>query len=464
VPSLDLFRFEIFAPARLLPDQTPRDIVDFLVDCGLMDNLLEEFKRTGKSESRAQTQQVRSNLVGGGYDLGVESEVDVELLKDALRSSSSSNQDPKSRPRHVLDRATSKPQLDDASPRPSQAAPPVNSYDSMISPYAQDTSVRGRDQTDYQPMVPYNLTSSSSETENPAPVTKPTPTLSRQSTYQDMPSPYAIDESVRSTKQGPGIISHAEDYDEMVPYAVATNGGPKAEATPNTLAAPSSGYNLALSRDGPLGKTGATPLPTDFRPPARTPVPVPSAEPKIPTQLITTSKFDSSYSPLEVRHQLTFLGRALASLRLFRRGAGRPLGYVQVRAALFRDTSTAVELDSSIQGLLSVLIIQEITESLTNSMSFLKQRVDNTASLKQMQHDFLYIAKTCGRMIISEVYLPDEQKTIKPIDLGGIAGGAKYISQGILFKFPSNTANIYSNYEGAAKVAGHEFKGNCAHS
>lgn len=36
-------------------------------------------------------------------------------------------------------------------------------------------------------------------------------------------------------------------------------------------------------------------------------------------------------------------------------------------------------------------------------------------------------------IIISERYLPVEQKTIKPLDIGGIAGGEKFIVQGILY-------------------------------
>lgn len=33
--------------------------------------------------------------------------------------------------------------------------------------------------------------------------------------------------------------------------------------------------------------------------------------------------------------------------------------------------------------------------------------------------------------------MPVAEKTIKPIDLGGIAGGDKFITRGILFKVPA---------------------------
>jgi hypothetical protein len=48
------------------------------------------------------------------------------------------------------------------------------------------------------------------------------------------------------------------------------------------------------------------------------------------------------------------------------------------------------------------------------------------------------VAETYGKVIISEINVPVEHKTIKPISIGGQAGGEKYIAQGILFKYPFN--------------------------
>jgi len=39
-----------------------------------------------------------------------------------------------------------------------------------------------------------------------------------------------------------------------------------------------------------------------------------------------------------------------------------------------------------------------------------------------------------GMIIINEVNLPPEKKTVKPADLGGVAGGTKFIVANILFK------------------------------
>jgi hypothetical protein len=79
--------------------------------------------------------------------------------------------------------------------------------------------------------------------------------------------------------------------------------------------------------------------------------------------------------------------------------------------------------------------------------------------LRNLAEDFAYAAETYGRIIISEAYLADHEKTIRPVDLGGRAGGTKYIVQGILFKFALDTEGFYSSDEGAAKAAGHELKG-----
>lgn len=57
------------------------------------------------------------------------------------------------------------------------------------------------------------------------------------------------------------------------------------------------------------------------------------------------------------------------------------------------------------------------------------------AQLRNLANDFCFTAELYARIIISELYLPTSQKTIKPSSVGGVAGGQKFIVQGILFKF-----------------------------
>jgi hypothetical protein len=56
--------------------------------------------------------------------------------------------------------------------------------------------------------------------------------------------------------------------------------------------------------------------------------------------------------------------------------------------------------------------------------------------------------------------LDDSRKTIKPVNIGGVAGGSKYIVHNILFKFALDIQGIYGySNTAAATVAGHELKG-----
>ena len=60
--------------------------------------------------------------------------------------------------------------------------------------------------------------------------------------------------------------------------------------------------------------------------------------------------------------------------------------------------------------------------------------------LAKLAHDFVYCSKTYGKIIITEYYLPESEKTIKSvIDAGGVAGGSKYICSNIFFKFALDT-------------------------
>lgn len=61
--------------------------------------------------------------------------------------------------------------------------------------------------------------------------------------------------------------------------------------------------------------------------------------------------------------------------------------------------------------------------------------VDKYALLRALYSDFCYAALCYGTIIISERYLPMSQKTIRPVSMGGLAGGEKYLVQNIVFKF-----------------------------
>lgn len=62
----------------------------------------------------------------------------------------------------------------------------------------------------------------------------------------------------------------------------------------------------------------------------------------------------------------------------------------------------------------------------------------------------IFINKIYGKIIIEENYLSVEEKSIKPISIGGTAGGSKYRVQEILFKFAVDNHGLYHGDEFAA--------------
>jgi GTPase SAR1 family protein len=80
--------------------------------------------------------------------------------------------------------------------------------------------------------------------------------------------------------------------------------------------------------------------------------------------------------------------------------------------------------------------------------------------LMALSKDFLALSTMYGKIIISEFCLPDNQKTLKPCDLGGRAGGTKYKHRGVVFKFAVDSESMFGGNDYiSSKVAGHELKG-----
>jgi hypothetical protein len=82
-------------------------------------------------------------------------------------------------------------------------------------------------------------------------------------------------------------------------------------------------------------------------------------------------------------------------------------------------------------------------------------------NLEKVARDFIETARTYGRVIISEMHLPMEAKTVRPISMGGVLGGHKYLVRGVLFKIPNG--ELFKDYPDplhvANKIQGHELKG-----
>ena len=63
---------------------------------------------------------------------------------------------------------------------------------------------------------------------------------------------------------------------------------------------------------------------------------------------------------------------------------------------------------------------------------------EKTQLLVELVQDFSYAARQYGEIIGSERFLPYNKKTIKPVSIGGVAGGEKFASSISLFNFHFN--------------------------
>ncbi|KAL6079943.1 Clu domain-containing protein [Balamuthia mandrillaris] len=107
------------------------------------------------------------------------------------------------------------------------------------------------------------------------------------------------------------------------------------------------------------------------------------------------------------------------------------------------------------------------------AMLALEDNEDKYSKLAYLAHDMSFFAflshaaEVYGRIIISERFLPYDDKTIKPLSMGGVAGGEKYQCRGMLFKFAVDTEYksgcwmygfCHPNDTNAMKAAAHELR------
>lgn len=89
-----------------------------------------------------------------------------------------------------------------------------------------------------------------------------------------------------------------------------------------------------------------------------------------------------------------------------------------------------------------------------------ESRLKRFEKIAKIANNFDENAILYAKIIISEIFVPDKFKTIKPARaFGGIAGGQKYIHNGILFKFATDWRGLYGSDQVAMKAAGHEMTG-----
>ena len=78
--------------------------------------------------------------------------------------------------------------------------------------------------------------------------------------------------------------------------------------------------------------------------------------------------------------------------------------------------------------------------------------VERSAALLRLSDEFCETAQRIGRIIIDELSLPNSKKTYKPRDMGGVAGGQKYLEGGVFFKFARDAFGLYGGDEFSMKA------------
>lgn len=106
-------------------------------------------------------------------------------------------------------------------------------------------------------------------------------------------------------------------------------------------------------------------------------------------------------------------------------------------------------------------LLDKIQAIQTNGAGDLDEKRKVYRALADLAKDFSNTAKLYGRIIIEETCLDNSKKTIKSINVGGVAGGEKYEVRGIFFKFAHELYGLYGVEENANKVAAHELR-SCA--
>ena len=72
----------------------------------------------------------------------------------------------------------------------------------------------------------------------------------------------------------------------------------------------------------------------------------------------------------------------------------------------------------------------------------------------------MHTAKPLVKTIVSEIHTAPSEKSIPTADVGGVAGGSKFVTSRLFIKFATNdiSLDLYGGDKWAQKAAGHELK------
>eukprot|EP00698_Gefionella_okellyi_P008753 TRINITY_DN2189_c0_g1_i3.p1 TRINITY_DN2189_c0_g1~~TRINITY_DN2189_c0_g1_i3.p1 ORF type:complete len:714 (-),score=144.48 TRINITY_DN2189_c0_g1_i3:1496-3637(-) len=106
-------------------------------------------------------------------------------------------------------------------------------------------------------------------------------------------------------------------------------------------------------------------------------------------------------------------------------------------------------------------LFRDVSQLLAYSSAANQQLKALSEEIRQLTGEFTEAAVQYAQIIIEETIanIPNETRRIPSVDLGGIAGGAKFLHDGMIFKFAADFQGIFGGDEFAMKAASHELKG-----
>ena len=88
-----------------------------------------------------------------------------------------------------------------------------------------------------------------------------------------------------------------------------------------------------------------------------------------------------------------------------------------------------------------------------------EEKVYRAGKLLRLSSEFEEVSQKVVKVIVEERFESPERKTLPPLNVGGVAGGEKYLYKGIFLKFAIDVSGFYGGNEFSQKAASHELKG-----
>ncbi len=283
---------------------------------------------------------------------------------------------------------------------------------------------------------------------------------------------YDLGEFTESGYVGSGSLSGYLNFGNLKPSSEEEEkehgGSPAAAAPTPSTPEPEENYvehlprdNIALSRDSftPGHDTMLPHLP-EPEPPMRPPS----------SQSMIVANTGAKRSTLEMEDLFAEIVRKTGAvygrqkLMEFLHRTAQYFGETQLMAAITRAVSVTVPSLLTDEGHMSRTVWNEKFQAALE----IKESAEKNERLAALRSDFISTAEFYGRIILAERFLPVYRKSIKPVNLGGVAGGTKYLVHGILYKFAEDVDLglgrwMYGGHErndaAAAKACGNELKG-----